>query len=403
MRDQDQKYTKKRDAYRGLTIFLVIISVVYCIFSLFPASTPTAIDLIQYWSAAKVLSAGQNPYDRAQLLLVQSSVSAATEPIIMWNPPFIVPLIYVFSLLNFHSLRVLWSSASIGAVLTIILTGIRFEQSSHTTVHHRALLYLLFATFVPIIETIGWGQISVVLLIAISSWWVRYQAAGVNSWQAGAWLSLTLIKPHLFLVLYLVIILTSLKQRCARLIAGFLIAATILASFALLIEPRVFSWYLNAMSAPPTYWRNPNLGSVFQHFLPQYMPLSRFLPVIGASIAILLLSLTKSMSRYVSNPETHLACLVFSLMVAPYGWIYDQLVLVPFLLLCAQKLSERAHSKSLTVLISVAIISHFSMLILPNNWGQEKGLISLGAYCLLAVYITYCRSDEMKTHIFSAS
>ncbi len=66
-------------------------------------------DFIEYWSAGRLLLAGDNPYDPTRLLAVQQAAGrVSTRPLLMYNPPWIFPLIIPFALLPYSISRFVW-------------------------------------------------------------------------------------------------------------------------------------------------------------------------------------------------------------------------------------------------------------------------------------------------------
>jgi len=66
-------------------------------------------DFIEYWSAGRLLLAGDNPYDPTRLLAVQQAAGrVSTRPLLMYNPPWIFPLIIPFALLPYSISRLVW-------------------------------------------------------------------------------------------------------------------------------------------------------------------------------------------------------------------------------------------------------------------------------------------------------
>ena len=62
----------------------------------------SANDFVQYWSASRLNRGGGNPYDANQLLVLQRSVGWDEElALMMWNPPWAIPLVTPFGWLPY--------------------------------------------------------------------------------------------------------------------------------------------------------------------------------------------------------------------------------------------------------------------------------------------------------------
>ena len=68
-------------------------------------------DFVPYWSAGKLNISGGNPYEPLQLQAIQDQTGfIQDEVMIMWNPPWIISIFMIFSLLDLGSSRLVWFS-----------------------------------------------------------------------------------------------------------------------------------------------------------------------------------------------------------------------------------------------------------------------------------------------------
>ena len=66
-------------------------------------------DFVEYWTAAKLMVEGGNPYSPAELLMLQRSVGwEQLEPLIMWNPPWTLSFIFFLGLFDYATAQFLW-------------------------------------------------------------------------------------------------------------------------------------------------------------------------------------------------------------------------------------------------------------------------------------------------------
>src|SRR5215510_4874662 len=74
-------------------------------------------DFIEYWSASRLLLAGNNPYSTAELSVLQRPFTGSETPLIMWNPPWTLSLLLTFGLLDYSASRWLWLILNLGLLL----------------------------------------------------------------------------------------------------------------------------------------------------------------------------------------------------------------------------------------------------------------------------------------------
>ena len=80
-------------------LLLITVLLVFCAWIL--SNYLPTYDLAQYWGAGQLFVANQNPYDYLQLKTIQQTLSfntlipftAVDLPVVMYNPPTVIPLI----------------------------------------------------------------------------------------------------------------------------------------------------------------------------------------------------------------------------------------------------------------------------------------------------------------------
>jgi hypothetical protein len=65
-------------------------------------------DFIEYWSASRLLLAGENPYSNDELTLLQRSFTGSETLLIMWSLPWALSLLLPLGLLEYSASRWLW-------------------------------------------------------------------------------------------------------------------------------------------------------------------------------------------------------------------------------------------------------------------------------------------------------
>lgn len=68
-------------------------------------------DFVEYWTAGQLLLGRANPYDPEALLLLQRAIGRQEpRPLLMYNPPWVLPVTIPFALLPYAVGRLLWFS-----------------------------------------------------------------------------------------------------------------------------------------------------------------------------------------------------------------------------------------------------------------------------------------------------
>ena len=286
-------------------------------------------DLAQYWTAARLFADGANPFDAQLVAQVQSGLPGVPKfPILMWNPPWILPLIWPLALVSFKSAV----AACFVFSLILILIAFKIElsfSSAYWASRNSKIIFLLFLlSFHAWRDALFYGQISPLMLLGLCVF-MRELRLDFNTrfscLYAGLGLALTLIKPHALFLIYIYIFFESTRQRSIRQ-ACFICLAIIalLVCCAALWQPQILSFYFKAWQVPPIYWKTPTLGSWLQGWSGIHQLWMRLLPTALAGLlcaALCLFCKIKFSDIY--------SLLPLSLLLSPYTWGYDHLLLLP--------------------------------------------------------------------------
>ena len=326
------------------------------------APPPGGIDLLQYWAASKIFFEGQNPYDPNLLLEVQRGVSSLDSlPVLMWNPPLIFPMIMFLAAMTFRAALLFWfilSCALIGVSFGILLVWNRCVEGSG-----RILPLLFLLTFYPLSLSLFYGQISPIILFGLSAFLLLEKR---SPYSAGLSLSLTLVKPHLLYLVYMFLLIRAWKERGWKVILGLMGGCAVLSLLPFIWQPDVSAWYMEALQSPPVYWKTPTAGSFLQGAAAGSIYIPRILPtLVTTALAFVFFVRAEKLSLC-----TLLCCIPVSLVTSPYGWVYDQMLLLP----CA--LYVLAVSRSLPVprrfMIWILLFgANVLMMAIPGSQGQQ--------------------------------
>ena len=290
-----------------------------------------AYDFVQYYSAGSLLLERNDPYDPDLLWPIQRSIyDGVDKTIMMWNPPWALPLTLPFAALPWRIAQFLWIGLQLAAVL--ISADLLWRMFGGDP-HYRWAAWLIALTFAPTLFLLMMGQIPGLILLGLCGFY-HY----LNRDQpivAGCFAALTAIKPHLLPLFALVFLLEAIRCRKTRvaLISG-VVCLAVFSLLPLIWNQHVWSDYLEAMSRPPSEkfqtmreFEHPTLGYWLRGLVPGNPFVVQFVPAILAMVGVVVLWLR---SREPGDLFRLLPLLVLvSVLTAGYGaWTFDLVLLL---------------------------------------------------------------------------
>ena len=308
-------------------------------------------DFAIYWAAGKKVLAGGNPYAHGHELLQQQIRFREPEPLVLRNPPWTLPLLLPFSLVDFSPAQKLW----LGCGLLAVLVSDYWLAELYGSPPRRILGWLAAAAFLPIAVVLAIGQIGPWLLLGIAGF-LHYEAQGKYAW-AGAFLFLLSVKPHLALTFWVALALFVFLHQQWRIALGFLAVLAMMSAIALVVHPAVFREYAQLWGANAGFVAevNPTLGGLCGLLL--HAQWGQFVPAILS--LIWLAYYWRRHTRAWSWKDHAPMLLMVSMLVTWYGWFFDQVVLVPCVLqavFSALSLSARARFLYAIVYLGINVI-----------------------------------------------
>jgi hypothetical protein len=365
--------TAKRDFLLVLTgspylfslFVLVSLALIFLIFRyvFYIPSNPRG-DFFTFWLAGKMNWLGQNPYSSADWLAGHQAYGTTWIP----NTIFVYPLplarlLAPIGLLPLDAAYIVWDTISIGMIFgSIALILSRWDLIK---VKHFILpLFLGALIFRPSIVTLRNGQISAILLFAVSLGFFLLEID--RGFWAGVVLGFCFVKPQVGVGLMAFVVFWLLIKRNWQGLVGVGVTATGLVLIGLQMSPSWISTFLtsgqqkmmSAFGLYPTTWGVSDYICKGQSNCT--IPLSIFL--CGILSAVLLFLLWRWRNKLLHINAIGLIVPV-ALLIAPYSWAYDQLLLlVPFAIITLN-LYKRGSPYLLSALI-LPLLSTFSILLL---------------------------------------
>jgi Glycosyltransferase family 87 len=285
-------------------------------------ANPGGKDFIEYWAAEQGLVRG-NPYDFAAILRMQHEAGfEPARPEFWYSPPPAFLLALPLGYLSAKTGLIAWTIFHF-ACLSISLWLL-------WRLHGRpdSLLHLCGYLFAPAVICLGAGQISTYFLLGVTLFLTLHQT---RPFLAGAALFPCILKPHLFLPFALVLLLWIVSKKAYWIPAGFIATLIAGAAVAMKYDPHIWFHYTRMMKTEGMLNEYIATLSVSLRFLIDRRAVwIQFIPVyIACGWAIWYFWTRRARWSWM---DQGLLVLLVSVMCAPYGWFFDESVLLPAVL-----------------------------------------------------------------------
>ena len=279
-------------------------------------------DFLPYWSASHLMATGGDPYNLEALNQLNAQVAperGLVEP--AWNPPWLVVTLVPLGMLPYEYASRVWLLINLA-----LLAGIPFViwgwLAAPSVRRPPPWLVVVGLAFGATLVQIAIGQITVVILLGVV-FCLAGLRSGHDGW-AGAALVLSLSKPHLiYLVLPLILIWAALQRRWWVWL-GLAFAAGLGLAVATLLAPNWLSGYLYALGGNDFFMK---LSATIGGFAKAAWGIDT-LRYLGFMTLFLLPWLLRLSNRRGLLTSVN-AALLISVPLAPYGWSFDQIMLLP--------------------------------------------------------------------------
>ena len=280
-------------------------------------------DFVEYWAASRLVVHGTDPYAPVPLLALEREAGLAhSNPLIMRNPPWIVPLIAVLGLLPFDLAQKLW----MGCCLISLLVAARWLWGLYRTdAQSPWASWVAAAFFLPVDVALAIGQISPLVLLGVAGF-LHFEKQGKLAW-AGAFLFLAAQKPHLIFLFWIALLLWSIRMSAGRTLAVFMAITVAASAVAVAMDRAIFSQYFSLFTRDRVLLElTPTLSGLLRLWLRNYPPMQLLLALLA--VAWFCFYWRGSRPAWQWREEVPILLLV-SLLAASYGWFFDQVILLP--------------------------------------------------------------------------
>ncbi|MGA9586415.1 MAG: glycosyltransferase family 87 protein [Terracidiphilus sp.] len=311
-------------SFQKILSFLLILFAGGMLFAAgFIASSALRVqDLAQYWAGAHLIR--ENPYSETLVTDFERSFgySLQAPAMVMRNPPSALALILPFRYMSYNIAFAFWMLVSVIVVASCARVSSSLSGNSEPLAP--AFLCLLYG---PTVALLMVGQITVLVLLGVTLFLVLSERK--RDWLAGAFLSLTFVKPHVILLFLIAILLWSIKAKRWAILLSFGLSLAVTSVFVLILNPHIFLQYIafaRQFAGETTPY--PNVGGML-YVVSGYRGLAFFPQVAG------LVWLALYWRRHRSNWDwkAHgMVVLLVSVACSYYSFPFDQIVVLPALM-----------------------------------------------------------------------
>jgi hypothetical protein len=320
-------------------------------------------DFLPYWSASKVMLSGGNPYDPNELFQVQIKIEPEFNDVgdvnLAWGPPWTMLLISPLIFFGFEIATRLWIFCNV-MLLTValyLLWGMLFERFDKKGLILTLGIGFLFGYTIRLIEL---GQFSGLLLLGyiICIWCLDRE---YYTW-AGMSLFLMILKPQITYLVLAVIFLWAVRNRKWKIFLGFFLAYLGVIGVLWWIYPNWLSdYYKIVVSIPNVTFYSTTLGSFFESIYG-----IRELKYIGLMLILLSFPLSKYVEKADWLTSLNLALLI-SIPLAPYGFSYDHVLLLPSIVQIASWIWNKDIPPNSVRVIGIGIVTCYILIYIIMN------------------------------------
>jgi hypothetical protein len=320
----------------------------------------TERDFIEFWAIGQQLVHHANPYDVPAIVELERGAGlGSNQPRISLSPPAVLFPMLPLGLLRPKTGMIVWFLVLIGCLTVSNWLLWRLHGCADNRLH------LFGYVFAPAIVCMIAGQLSIFLLTGVVLFLYFHRTRPL---LAGAALLPCALKPHLFLVFAVGLLLWMVYRRAWRVPAGFAAALILSCSVTWWFDPRAWQQYFTMMRTTTVMQAFiPTFGMALRYLVDRNATALEYVPlVLGCLWAPWYFWTRKHRWDWM---QQGLLLLVVSDVCAPYGYFTDECILLPFVLagLYASVGAKRS-IVPLAILDAVAIIEVVAQVNIISPW-----------------------------------
>lgn len=303
-------------------------------------------DFISYWATSKQLLLHNNPYDQHSILAIEraNGFPSAANALMMRNPPTALPLTLPLALIGPRAASLLWS-LMLAAALAASLYLLSRER----------WIWLCGICFAPVIACITTGQTGIFCLLGLVLFFRLQSSRPV---LAGASLWLCVLKPHLLLPLIVILLAWVVSERAYRVAMGLAVGVVISLLMAAYFDHSILTDYAHmGMTSGIDHEFIPTISNALRLVVAPNRRWVQLLPaLLGCVWALWFWFERRGEWDWIRDGSLVAAV---SIMVAPYAWMTDLVLLLPLIVIAGSK--ARAIAMLLNSMMLAQILAGRSM------------------------------------------
>jgi hypothetical protein len=276
---------------------------------------------------------GGNPYSPEQVIQLKQQAGKVTELpetqiAMMLYPPWVIPFLLPFGLLNYPLMRLLWF---VSHIIILVLSANLLWKIYTGPDRKKYFVYLLLITFAPTFIVLIIGHINPLQLLGLVGFLYFFRGEDRQSrWDhfaAGASASLVLLKPQLLYLFLFALLVWIIHNRNWIMLAGGASMILILSFIPLIMNPLVFFQYWDTfINYEVGTWATPTIGMILRLVIGIEHEWLQLFPIpIGLTWFIIYWRKQGGKWNWIDElPLLLLICVV----TAPFAWTYDMVVLL---------------------------------------------------------------------------
>lgn len=278
-------------------------------------------DFMTYWAAGRLFLSGANPYSASAMYAIERHLGwQYTQPLVLLNPPWVLPFIAPLGALPFNVAHCLWWALSMATEVVCALALWRYFGGDPGK---RWMAIVLVLTFFPGGAAERMGQITPLMLGAVAAFLLfvrerRYTMAGLCLIGFG-------MKPHLLYLVVLAVVLWTVESRRWSLAVAAVSTYAIATLGAIAFNHQVLGYFHGTTQAALD--TSCGVGGALRSLFGMQFVWLQFLPtLVGA--AWLVFYWRKHRNAWKWEERIPMLLLV-SVATAPYSWNHDYILVLP--------------------------------------------------------------------------